>query len=200
MGSLAHFNLGTLRKRQKLAAFVETGTGDGAGVMQAVMAGFPVIHSIEIMVELVAAARKKFAAHPGVRIHQGDSRVALPAILGALPRQPTLFWLDAHFPGADYGLGSYEGEANLGRRLPLAEEVALIAKERAGLADVVLIDDARIYQPGPYGAGNLPEDWPPLRGVRRSLDFVREAFAATHGVVVDYAGQGYVMVTPRWNQ
>lgn len=197
MGTLAHFRVDMLRKRHGLAAFVETGTGEGAGVAQALAAGFGLVHSIEIIPELAAAARRKFGGASGVNIHTGDSREILPAVLGGLPKAPALFWLDAHFPGADYGIGAYDGEKETARRLPLADEVELIGRARAGMGDVLLIDDARIYQPGPYAGGNLPEDWPPLAGLRRSLDFVRKAFGRTHGIVVDYAAQGYVMVCPR---
>jgi hypothetical protein len=196
MGSLAHFHVDMIRKRHGLKAFVETGTGDGTGVAVALAAGFEQVETVEIVRELVGAARVRFGRHPGVRVWHGDSREVLPMLLAKLPQEPVLFWLDAHFPGADYGMGTYEGEAEAGRRLPLAEEVALISGARSGIRDVVLIDDARIYQPGPYGAGDLPEDWPPLKGVKRSLDFVREAFGGTHGIVVDYAAQGYVMVCP----
>jgi len=109
-----------------------------------------------------------------------------------------MFWLDAHFPGAHHG-ADYSAERCVETRLPLERELQAIA-ERGAVHDVILIDDARIYQPGPYDAGNLPDDWPPLQGVTRSLDFVRALFGATHNVVVDYADQGYVMVCPRVQQ
>lgn len=196
MGTLAHFHIDVMRKRHGLVSFVETGTGAGAGVLQAVKAGFGAIHSVEVVDELVEAARRQFQKVPAVKIWRGASSGVLPLILKELPEGPALFWLDAHFPGADYGLGEYEGEKDLARRLPLEEEVAIIRRHREGQRDILLIDDARIYQPGPYGAGDLPADWPPLAGVKRSLDFVREAYSRTHGVVVDYAQQGYVMVVP----
>lgn len=201
MGSLAHFHLDMIRKRHKLVAFVETGTGDGAGVAAALKAGFQRVESIEIVQQLVDGARRRFAGDNRVRLWHGDSRTVLLDVMRSLTsEQPALFWLDAHFPGADYGIGGYDSEQSLGKRLPLAEEVELIAAARQGIRDVILIDDARIYQPGAYGAGDLPEDWPPLRGVKRSLDFVRESFGKTHGVVVDYADQGYVMVTPKMGE
>jgi hypothetical protein len=195
MGTLTHFRIDMMRKRHGLVSFVETGTGDGAAVAQALTSGFLVVHSVEIMDELVEAARRKFK-DTCAKIWRGDSRTVLPYVLRELPEGPTLFWLDAHFPGADYGMGDYADEQEVAKRLPLADEIALIHKHRPAARDVLLIDDARIYQPGPYSGGQLPPDWPPLRGVTRSLDFVRDAYRATHGVVVDYAQQGYVMVVP----
>ncbi len=196
MGTLSHFHIDVMRKRHGLVAFVETGTGAGAGVLQAVRAGFTAIHSVEVVDELVEAARRQFQKVPAVKIWRGASSGVLPLILKELPEGPALFWLDAHFPGADYGIGTYEAEQDLGKRLPLEEEVAIIRRHREGRRDILLIDDARIYQPGPYSGGDLPADWLPLRGVKRSLDFVREAYSRTHGIVVDYAQQGYVMVVP----
>jgi hypothetical protein len=113
-----------------------------------------------------------------------------------VPPGSALFWLDAHFPGAHGGGQDYTAEPSVIVRLPAALEVDLIRKARPAERDVLLIDDARIYQPGPYDAGNLPDDWPPLAGIERSLRFVRDAYGATHGIVIDYADQGYVMVCP----
>jgi hypothetical protein len=122
----------------------------------------------------------------------------MPKILQGLPEGPALFWLDAHFPGAHTG-ATYDAEKDAGRRLPLEAEIEAIARARlrSGARDVLLIDDARIYQPGPYAGGDLPADWPPLAGIKRSLDFVRDLYRRTHGIVVDYADQGYVMVVPK---
>lgn len=194
MGVLRRFDLAYLRERFGLKSFVETGTGEGKSIPYAAESGFEVVHSIEIEPALVDLARTKY---PWAHIHCGDSAEKLAEILPTLGEEPALFWLDAHFPGAETGHHKYHEEENVERRLPLEREVRLIAEARKGVRDVILIDDARIYQPGPYGLGDLPEDWPPLRGVKRSLDFVREAFGATHGIVVDYADTGYVIVTPK---
>ena len=200
MGSLAHLNLRGIRDTYGLKSFVETGTGDGHSVALAIAGGFEAVHSIEIVPELAHAASVKFARYPQVRIHAGASSLLLPGIIDELPEGPALFWLDAHFPGADYGMGEYDGEKDVDRRLPLQTEVELIATLRKGCRDLLIIDDARIYQSGPYGAGDLPADWPPLVGLKdRSLDFVRRAFGETHGIVVDYRDQGYVMVAPHVN-
>jgi hypothetical protein len=196
MGSLNHFHIDRIRKRHGLVSFVESGTGEGAAVAQAVAAGFPIIHSIEIVDELVDAARRKFKNWPQVKIWRGDSRDVLPILLKELPGGPALFWLDGHFPGADYGLRSYDSEPDVRTRLPLEDEIGIISKARQHCRDVILIDDARVYQSGPYVAGNLPADWPALNGVTRSLDFVRDAYGKTHGVVVDFAETGFCMVVP----
>jgi hypothetical protein len=197
MGTLAHFDMAGLAQRHGLKHFVETGTAQGDGLaLAAQVRAFQTLHSIEIVPALVAAAKARFASDARVTVWEGDSGAVIPMLLRDLPPEPCLWWLDAHFPGAHSG-ADYAAEADVHRRLPLAGEIAAIRAARAGVRDVLLLDDARIYQPGPYGAGDLPPDWPPLAGVERSLDFVREAFGSTHGVVVDYSDQGYVMVVPR---
>jgi hypothetical protein len=197
MGSLAHFNLGALAARHGLMHFVETGTARGDSLaLAAALPQWRSLHSIEIVPELADSARARFAGDKRVQIWEGDSGGMLSCVLQKLPAEPCLFWLDAHFPGAHTG-ADYAAEAVVDRRLPLQAEVEAIAAARPGARDVLLIDDARIYQRGPYAGGELPDDWPPLAGVKRSLDFVRNAYGKTHGVVVDYSDQGYVMVVPK---
>lgn len=197
MGSLQHFNLAGLAQLHGLEHFVETGTAQGDGLAQAQQVkAFKTLHSIEIVPELVVAAEARFRGDDRITLWRGDSREMLARILDVLPQEPCLFWLDAHFPGAHTG-ADYAAEADVRKRLPLEDEVNLIRAMRRNVRDVLLLDDARIYQGGPYGGGELPDDWPPLKGVKRSLDFVRDAYGSTHGVVVDYADQGYVMVVPR---
>lgn len=198
MSTLRRFDIAGLRRNFGLQAFVETGTGEGRAVEHAGNSGFKVVHSIEIEPSLVDLARTKY---PWAQIHCGDSLAKLAEILPTLP-SPALFWLDAHFPGAETGHKKYAAEQDTAKRLPLEHEIRLIAEARKGIADVLLIDDARIYEPGPYALGNIPDDWPALQGVERSLDFLRKAYGETHGIVIDYADTGYVMVTPKttWAQ
>ncbi len=199
MGTLAHFNLAGIRALHGLKSFVETGTAGGDGVEQARLAGFDPIHSIEIVPELVKAAQFRFAEHKQVSIWAGNSARCLPMILRDLPAGPCLFWLDAHFPGAHHG-ADYSAEKDAGVRLPLDDEIRMIRAARPDARDVLLIDDARIYQPGPYSGGDLPPDWPPVQNIGRGpkrLDFVRELYGSTHGVVTDFDDQGYLMVFPQ---
>ena len=198
MGSLAHFApwLHNGLRRYGFASFVETGTARGDSLAIAARLPFKALHSIEIVPDLAAAARVRFKDDARVQVWEGDSLDCLPMILRELPPEPCLFWLDAHFPGAHTG-ADYAAEPSVERRLPLGREVELIRQARPGAGDVLLIDDARIYQPGPYGHGDLPSDWPPLQGVERSLRFLREAYDETHAMVIDYAQEGYLMVCPR---
>jgi hypothetical protein len=192
MGTLVRFDIERLRRQHHLAHFVETGTADGDGTAFASGFGFETLTTIEIMPALAANARSRFSADPRVLVLEGDTSEVLEEVCRNTDG-PALFWLDAHFPGAHHG-ADYAAVENVATRLPLEREIEAIAKRRQ--RDVVIIDDARIYIDGPFDNGNLPPDWPPLRGVTRSLDFIRKAFAGTHNVAIDYADEGYVLVSP----
>lgn len=201
MGTLTHFNLPAVIERYRLRHFVETGTGSGESLAHAAQAPFETLHSIEISEPLYTAARSRFAHDKRITVHLGESVRVLNQILRVIPPdEPIMFWLDAHFAGADYGLADYGDDKNVRRRLPLQDEVAAIREARGDYArDVIFADDARIYHDSPwYQAGPLPPDFPGLKGLEeRSLQFFRDAFGPTHGIVVDYAAQGFVMVCPR---
>lgn len=200
MGTLAHFNLQAIAEMHGVRNFVETGTAQGDSLaLAATIPEFAALHSVEIMPDLVSKAKMRFASDARVQIWEGDSRSCLPMILRELSPEPTLFWLDAHFPGAHTAaqtVESYAAEQEVGKRLPLEDEINLIRAARGEARDILLIDDARIYLPLDL-PGALPKDWPPLAGIKRSLDFVRDAYGTTHGVVVDFADQWYGMVFPR---
>ena len=113
---------------------VETGTNFGHTV-SAVLGTFHTIYSIELMDELWASARRRFARHPQVKLSHGDSARELPRILGEL-REPALFWLDAHYSGA--------GTARADIDTPIAQELLAISQHSLK-NHVLLIDDARKF-------------------------------------------------------
>jgi hypothetical protein len=60
--------------------------------------------------------------------------------------------------------------------------------------DVFVIDDLRVYKPGPYTEG----DWD-LRGVAggNGIGFVYELFSETHHIFELFIIQGFVLLFPR---
>lgn len=119
--------------RFRLRTVVETGTFTGETV-EALRRRSAAVVSIELAAELHAAAARRFANAPNVRLLQGDSTTLLAGVLNDL-REPALFWLDGHYAGA--GTGS----AGAGESPLMAEVRALLARPPRG--DVILIDDAR---------------------------------------------------------
>jgi hypothetical protein len=198
MGTLAHFDVGALMARYGLLHFVETGTGRGEGLAHAARFGFRTLRSCESVPVLAQAAQEAFASDSRVSVYSGHSRNFLDHVCADTPiGEPILFWLDAHFPGADYGLAGYGAEPDENMRLPLPQELVTIAAKRPQARDVILIDDLRIWQDGPFGSGNLPPNVRPWCPKMRDSSFFLRLMGAEYGVKFDFADEGYVTLTPK---
>ena len=198
MGTLAHFDLSALITRYHTVHFVETGTGRGDGIAHATRYPFHTLRSCESVPELAAAATDLFTSDRRVAIYPQSSATFLSSTCAIVPaNEPILFWLDAHFPGADYGMASYGAESDGTLRLPLPAELRVIADSRPAHADVILCDDLRIWVDGPFASRNLPADVRPYCPKVRSAAFFAEIFGETHDVHFNYVDEGYVALVPR---
>ena len=173
--------------------FVETGTGKAEVVQTVVEADDTLnIHTIEVIPEIYDKNKINFSYLKDVNWHLGTSFDILPEILPDL-KGTTLFWMDAHFPGADFGLSSYGDEKDDDKRLPLKKELETIVENRDVSNDVFVIDDLRIYEDGPFGDGNW-EDREKYGG--DGIEFIEELFDETHYVVKSYNAQGSILLFP----
>ena len=173
--------------------FVETGTGQAEVVQTVVEADDTLnIHTIEVIPEIYDKNKINFSYLKDVNWHLGTSFDILPEILPDL-KGTTLFWMDAHFPGADFGLSSYGDEKDDDKRLPLKKELETIVANRDVTNDVFVIDDLRIYEDGPFGDGNW-EDREKYGG--DGIEFIEELFEETHYVVKSYNAQGSILLFP----
>lgn len=196
MGTLRMFNLAPFIETCGVRVLVETGTGDGDAMRYARLFRLEKLYSVEIHPELAKHARAAIGNDPRVEVICDESPAALARILPLIPPStPILFWLDAHFPGADYGLGEYDADDNVDRRMPLARELEVIAKLRHGCDDVLIIDDLRLYEDGQFGQGPCPKEaMPPVE--LRNTEWLRP-FRETHNVRRVYAHTGYLVLTPK---
>jgi hypothetical protein len=194
MGLLLRFKLDEFIPKYGLKTFIETGTARGESLAYAATRPeFTTLLSCEIEPLMVAGAVARFNEDGRIKILRMESSLFMRLVCrSGLP--PALFWLDAHYPGADCGLAGYADEADASLRLPLREELERIAAHRAG-RDVILIDDLRIYETGDYEDGPLPDDTPgtPTPG---GADWIRQMFARTHRSVTVTRDQGYLMLLP----
>lgn len=173
--------------------FVETGTGQAEVVQTVVEADDTLnVHTIEVIPEIYDKNKINFSYLKDVNWHLGTSFDILPEILPDL-KGTTLFWMDAHFPGADFGLSSYGDEKDDDKRLPLKKELETIVANRDVTNDVFVIDDLRIYEDGPFGDGNW-EDREKYGG--DGIEFIEELFDETHYVVKSYNAQGSILLFP----
>jgi len=199
MGKLNRFDLSRIIEKFKTPVFFETGTFRGDGVEYALQSPFKQIISIEIIPGLADEAKKRFAGIGKVKIIEGDSSSAMENELPRLAGN-CIFWLDAHFPGADAGMTDYDATMDESVRLPLVTESSIISRHRKGYRDVIIMDDLRIYEDGPYQNGNVPADALPKKD--RNIDFVNQNFGETHHIYKLYQEEGYIFLLPkasRWN-
>lgn len=199
MGTIRSFDLAALSNQFGLRHFIETGTGMGDAIEYAAThLMFRSIQSCELILKLALAAREKFKRDDRIAIANLPSAVFLDTVCRVIPvTDPALFWLDAHFPGADYGLNGYDFERDPARRLPLASELKIIAATRQAARDVIIADDARIWLDGPFQSQNLPPALRPLCPANRNIDFIHEIMGGTHDIHVEYGHEGYIVMTPK---
>ena len=173
--------------------FVETGTGQAEVVRSVYEANEDLnIHTIEVVEEIFDQNKIKFSYLKDVSWHLGTSFKILPAILPTFDGN-TLFWIDAHFPGADFGLSSYGDEKDMDKRLPLQKELESIVQSRDVKNDVFVIDDLRIYEDGPFETGNWDER---TKYGGDGIGFIEDIFEDTHYIGRSYNAQGSVILFP----
>lgn len=187
MGSIHKFDLATYKTAKNLTNYVETGTGEGMCLSHAKTFDFSRYVSIEIHEDIHQKAVQKF---PNDEILLGNSYEKLKQILPSLSGN-TLFFLDAHFPGADFHYAAYTDCKDYDTRLPLEKELSLLVEYRKGYNDVIIIDDLRIYMNGPFYGGNWPlRDTAGSKRCGFIFDLLNEL---NKSIIVDYRDQGYVI-------
>ena len=194
MGNLARFDLSRYASTYGLNVLVETGTFRGHGVEAALSAGFERIISIEIIDQYFNENVERFKDRPNVEILKGHSANVLGQVAGCIEGD-VLFWLDAHFPGADGGLAGFNAEPDESVRCPLEKELEAIRLHRPDRNDVFLIDDLRLYEPGDYQEGSLPADVRPPD--KSGIDFAVALFGKTHHFVRLPFDEGYLLILPK---
>lgn len=194
MGSIKRFNVARLRDQYKLQYFFETGTWKGDGLAYAAKTGFKKLYSSEIIDSIAKEAEKRFKHDKRIKIITDASTNALKNFLPEIDAS-CMFWLDAHFPGAEEGLQEYNATKEETVKLPLHVELEIIAARKNLFNDVILIDDLRIYEEGDFESGNMPAHI--LRPANKALDFVHDLFSDTHTINKSYRSEGYLYLLPK---
>lgn len=174
--------------------FIETGTGRGTGLLYAMRFNFNKLFSIEINEQLHLQAKRKFMSDK-VFLSNGPTEEKLPAILSLIKKEDKiLFWLDAHFPGADFQLGSYDDVLPDNIKLPLTVEMEIIYKYRKDCKDSFIIDDLQLFEDGEYEFKFEKEF---IDKHKRSNEFIYKMYGETHNIVKNYQHQGFLLITPK---
>jgi hypothetical protein len=132
MGDLRRFRLDVFLSTYHLQTFVETGTARGDSLAYAAeRQEFSQLFSCEIEPLLAAGACCRFNDDPRVQIMRTDSGMFMQMVARA-DLAPCFFWLDAHYPGAGFGLRDYDAAMPETVRLPLGRELEQIRRHRQG--------------------------------------------------------------------
>ncbi len=169
--------------------YMETGTGMGVSLSKAID-HFAQCYSADLDQEMIDLAKVQF---PKAHFYHGLSTDALKAWLQQDfdPKSRILFYLDAHFPNADFRGARYDVHAP--HAVPLQEELGLIAKYRAGKSDFIICDDARIYHIGPFEHGNVE-----ALQVPGGMQFIYDLFPDSD-ITLDYREEGYILISNKSN-
>lgn len=194
MGVLRDHDLASLMQRFGARVLVETGAGTGTGIRHAQGLPFDQIISCEIDCAQAAHLNATISAQdPRVWIMCATSEAFLKELLPTITSN-VIFFLDAHFPGADLGKAAYDAEPNLDLRLPLERELDVIHTRAGRFKDVIIIDDLRIFEDVP-GIGGLKEAG--LGHLMKPGTAFLDRWEATHTVEKQARNTGYVVCLPR---
>ena len=207
MGNINIFNLNELIEKNNASVFIETGTLYGDGITHALKFGFKKIISIEIIPEVAENARQKFKDHSNVEIITGHSTDVLKSILPNI-KENIVFWLDAHFPGCDANIKTYDEIKKLdySHNLPLEDELNLISERVLNYKDVLICDDLWIYEDVTKGKltdfnthCKLHNHNIRLEEINqgKDLSILYRKFGNTHEFKKVYREQGFVIVYPK---
>lgn len=206
MGTIRRFDINNLRYGYNLDRFVETGTLLGDGVDYALSSGFKNITTIEIEADLVQKAKEKYKNNPEVTVLHGNSFDVLKELIPTLTSN-CLFWLDAHFPGADLNHKAYNSEPDMDVRLPLEKELDLIFEHRKNFTDVIIADDLWLYEDeelceiGSFDAHMKRCGHNLTRNdvlSNKNLDFIRNKLGDKYELKKYYGDQGYIVLVPQY--
>ena len=76
---------------------------------------------------------------------------------------------------------------------PLESELRLIQQARPNCADIIVVDDLRLYEDGPFEGGNLPSGFANILPEIRNLDFIQQIFPE-RTIVRNYRDEGYLFI------
>ena len=209
MGLLREHKLTDYIDRYNLKYYFETGTGKAECLEYALRYPFEEYWTVDIDEDLIEESFNKFKnMSKNINLLIGRSIDILDEYIPQIPKEsPTLFYLDAHFPGADFQKCTYEESIREHKKdaFPLEEEVDVILEKRDISKDVFIIDDLVLYEEGDFECLKVGCVWE-YGWLQEELDlktdskFLYEKFEKTHDFKKDLRSQGYLIITPKQNE
>ena len=209
MGLLREHKLTDYINKYDLKYYFETGTGKAECLEYALRYPFEEYWTVDIDEDLIEESFNKFKnMSKNINLLIGKSIDILDEYIPQIPKEsPTLFYLDAHFPGADFQKCTYEESIREHKKdaFPLEEEVDVILEKRDVSKDVFIIDDLVLYEEGDFECLKVGCVWE-YGWLQEELDlktdskFLYEKFEKTHDFKKDLRSQGYLIITPKQNE
>lgn len=209
MGLLREHKLTDYINKYNLKYYFETGTGKAECLEYALRYPFEEYWTVDIDEDLIEESFNKFKnMSKNINLLIGKSTEILDEYVPQIPKEsPTLFYLDAHFPGADFQKCTYEESIREHKQdaFPLEEEVDVILEKRDVSKDVFIIDDLVLYEEGDFECLKVGCVWE-YGWLQEELDlktdskFLYEKFEKTHDFKKDLRSQGYLIITPKQNE
>jgi hypothetical protein len=199
MGEINIFDLTPYVEKHNCKTYFETGTGKGVCLSHALNFDFDKFYSVDLDEDLIKEAKDRFIGYPLTLINDYSSK-ALEQYVPVLDSSPVFFFLDAHFPGADFHKMSYEESIRTYKEeaFPLHLELQSIKKSRNTDKDVFLIDDFKLYEEGDYEFGGW--DYSGLQeelGLVTKSQFIYDLFKDTHTFEKSLRHQGFLFIIPK---
>ena len=209
MGLLREHKLTDYINKYNLKYYFETGTGKAECLEYALRYPFEEYWTVDIDEDLIEESFNKFRnMSKNINLLIGKSTEIIDEYVPQIPKEsPTLFYLDAHFPGADFQKCTYEESIREHKKdaFPLEEEVDVILEKRDISKDVFIIDDLVLYEEGDFECLKVGCVWE-YGWLQEELDlktdskFLYEKFEKTHDFKKDLRSQGYLIITPKQNE
>ena len=201
MGQLNTFILEPLIEKYNLKVYFETGTGEAISLRHALKSNFEHFYTVDIDGEFIENAKKIITNTNLTYIHNYSTK-ALEEYVPTLDKnKPVLFFLDAHFPGADFHKCSYEESIKTFKEesFPLHLEIENIKKNRDTSKDVIIIDDFKLYEPSDLyeHSVNPVKKYLDAENLSKDSSFIYKAFESTHVFEKNYKHQGYLSILPK---
>lgn len=199
MGEINIFDLTQYVEKYNCKTYFETGTGKGICLKHALNFNFNKFYSVDLDGDLIEEVKGKFIGYPLTLIHDYSSN-ALEQYVSLLDNEPVFFFLDAHFPGADFHKISYEESIRTYKNeaFPLYQELTTIKKFRNTDKDVFLIDDFKLYEEGNYEFGGWAySDLQKELGLVTESQFIYDLFKDTHNFEKSLRHQGFLFIIPK---
>lgn len=206
MGCLRQHKLNDYIKKYNLKYYFETGTGKAECLSYALSHSFKEFYTVDIDEDLVKEAYENLKdTNQNINFLVGKSTDILEEYVPQIPKEDgVFFFLDAHFPGADFHKCTYEESIREHKKdaFPLEQEVEIICNNRDTSNDVFVIDDFVLYEEGKYECLNYGCVWE-YDWLQEELDlktnskFLYDKFEKTHDFKKDLRSQGYLIITPK---